>query len=76
MPRDAAPAPWPDLPLPALWPRGGPVRGFGIEHLKHVGWQAYRVESYLNWCGHGPEVIPWPRLDGLAELVPVLGEAS
>jgi hypothetical protein len=25
---------------------------FRVEHLKHVGWEAYRVESYANWCGH------------------------
>jgi hypothetical protein len=54
-----------------------PVRfkGFGVEHLKHVGWEAYRVESYVNWCGHKREVIPVPREDGLAAFVPVLGEA-
>jgi hypothetical protein len=51
-------------------------RGFGVEHLKHVGWQVYRVECYVNWCGHAQEVIPWPRPDGLVEFVPVLGEAS
>ncbi len=51
-------------------------RGFRVEHLKHVGWQAYRVESYVNWCGHGQEVIPFPRADGLVDLVPVLGEAN
>ena len=44
--------------------------------LRHVGWAAYRVESYVNWCGHGQEVIPFPRPDGLVELVPVLGEAT
>ncbi len=50
--------------------------GFRVEHLRHVGWAAYRVESYVNWCGHGQEVIPFPRPDGLVELVPVLGEAT
>ena len=50
--------------------------GFRVEHLRHVGWAAYRVESYVNWCGHGQEVIPIPRPDGLVALVPVLGEAS
>ena len=54
-----------------------PVRfkGFRVEHLKHIGWEAYRVESYVNWCGHAQEVIPWPRPDGLVAFVPVLGEA-
>ena len=36
-------------------------RSFRVEHLQHVGWQAYRVETYVNWCGHGQEVIPFPR---------------
>jgi hypothetical protein len=26
-------------------------RGFRVEHLRHVGWEAYRAESYVNWCG-------------------------
>jgi len=25
------------------------------EHLRHVDGQAYRVESYVNWCGHAQE---------------------
>ena len=50
-------------------------RGFRVEHLKHVGWQAYRVETYVNGCGHGQEVIPFPREDGLVALVPVWGAA-
>ena len=55
-----------------------PVRfkGFRVEHLAHVGCQAYRVERYVNWCGHGQEVIPVPRADGLVAVVPVLGEAN
>jgi hypothetical protein len=55
-----------------------PVRfkGFRVQHLRHVGWEAYRVETYVNWCGHAQEVIPWPREDGLVHFVPVLGEAT
>jgi hypothetical protein len=53
-----------------------PLRFVRVEHLRHVGWHAYRVESYVNWCGHGQEVIPFPRPDSLVELVPVLGEAT
>jgi len=54
-----------------------PVRfeGFRVEHLKHVGWEAYRVESYVNGCGQAPEMILLPRPDGLVAFVPVLGEA-
>jgi hypothetical protein len=29
----------------------------------------------VNWCGHGQEVIPFPRPDGLVAFVPVLEEA-
>jgi hypothetical protein len=47
-----------------------------VEHLKMVGWAPYRVESYVNWCGHGQEVIPFPLPDGSVRFVPVLGEAS
>ena len=55
-----------------------PVRftGFRVEHLRHIGWQAYRVASYVNWCGHTQEVIPVPRADGLVAFVPVLAEAT
>jgi hypothetical protein len=56
---------WPDeqgRPLPTYpYPRPGcgrevPVRfkGLRVEHLRHVGWQAYQVESYVDWAGAGP----------------------
>ena len=51
-------------------------RGFRVEHLRPVGWQAYRVASDVNWCGSGQEAIPIPRADGLAAFGPVLGEAA
>jgi hypothetical protein len=35
-------------------------RGFRVEHLRHVGWRAYRVESYVTWCGHGQGGDPVP----------------
>ncbi len=56
--------------VPPIWPDelGRPLR-------TSAG-RTYRVESYVNWCGHGQEVIPIPRPDGLVALVPVLGEAS
>jgi hypothetical protein len=38
------------------------------EHLKHV--------SYVNWCGHAQEIIPFPLPDGGCQFVPVLGEAQ
>lgn len=39
-------------------------RGFRVEKLKHVCWQTYRVETHVNWCGHGHEIIPLPLPDG------------
>lgn len=68
--------PGPTYPCPRCGCVVGQFLGFRVEHLKPVGWQAYRVESYVNWCGHGQEVIPFPRPDGFVELVPVLGEAT
>ena len=32
------------------------LRNFCVENLRHVGWQGYRVESYVNWCGRRPIV--------------------
>ena len=43
--------------------------------MKHVGWRLFMLARYVNWCGHGQEVIPVPRADGLAALILVLGEA-
>jgi hypothetical protein len=41
--------------------------GFRVKNLKHVGWQLFPAETYVHWCGHGQEVIPVPRADGLVE---------
>jgi hypothetical protein len=32
-------------------------------------------ETYVNWCRHGQEVIPFLLPDGHVTFVPVLGEA-
>ncbi len=55
-----------------------PIRfkGFKAEHLRMNGWRADQVESFVNWCGHGQEVVPWPQRDGTVRLVPVIGEAA
>jgi hypothetical protein len=37
-----------------------------------VGWQLFRAENYVNWCGHAQEVILRPLADGRATFVPVL----
>jgi len=41
-----------------------------------VGWQAYRIERYVNWGGHGQEVIPVPLADGWVTFVPVMAKAN
>ena len=62
-----APPIWPNghgRPLPTRpCPRPGVLAGrapsasaaAASEHLRHVDGQAYRVESYVNWCGHAQE---------------------
>jgi hypothetical protein len=52
------------------------LKGFHAEHLRHVGWRAFHIESYVNWCGHAQEIIPVPQPDGGVLLIPVLGEAT
>jgi hypothetical protein len=54
---------------------GGALPGLPFEHLWHVGWPPYQVESYVNWCEHGQEVIPFPLPDGSVRFVPVPGQA-
>jgi hypothetical protein len=44
-------------------------RGFRAEHLRHVGWQAYRVTSYAKWVRARPGGDPRPRSGWLAQLV-------
>ena len=61
----------------ALGAAGRSPRGSGafrVESLRHVGRQLFRAETYVNWCGHGQEVIPLPPPDGLVALVPVRGK--
>ena len=52
-----------------------PGRGPVWHVAKHVGWQLYRAETYVNWCGHGQEDISVPMADGRVTFVLVLGEA-
>jgi len=84
MPSPMVPPRWPDeqgRQLPTYpCPRcdrevAARFRGFRVAHLRHVGWQAYRIERYVNWCGHAQGVIPFPLPDGRVTFVPVLGEA-
>ena len=41
-----------------------------------AGRQLFMPTWYVNWCGHGQEVVSGPGADGLMALIPVLGEAS
>jgi len=83
---DAAMVPprWPDeqgRPIPTYpCPRCGQevasrFKNFHVEHLRHVGWRIFHATTYVNWCGHGQEVIPLPLPDGRVTFVPVIGEA-
>jgi hypothetical protein len=65
----------PPKPCPKCGANVGPMP-LRVEHLRHIGWQAYRVESYVNRCGHSQEIIPLPLPDGHVTFVPVLGEAT
>ena len=56
--------------------REAPVYRFRLEHLKLIGWRLYSPVEYVNWCGHGQEVVPLPDAGGWARLVPVVGQAS
>src|SRR6267378_188428 len=53
-----------DRPIPTYpCPRCGlevasRFKDFRVENLKHVGRQLFRAATYVNWCGHGPEVSP------------------
>jgi hypothetical protein len=35
-----------------------------VEDVRRVGWQLFTPVSYVEWCGHGQEVIPLPVPDG------------
>jgi hypothetical protein len=73
-----SPPRWPGEPTHDC-PKCGRIVGplhMRTEHLKHVGWQPYQVVSYVNWCGHAQEIIPFPLPDGGCQFVPVPGEAQ
>jgi hypothetical protein len=75
---------WPDeqgRPIPTdPCPRCGlevasRFKDFRVENLKHVGRQLFRIETYVNGCGHEQEVSPLLLAYGRMAFVPVLGEA-
>jgi hypothetical protein len=44
--------------------------------LRHAGYDASKPGSYVNWCGHAQEFVPWPTPEGVFSRVQILGEAS
>ncbi len=42
----------PDVPCPRCGANVGPLR-LRVENLRNLGWCAFQVERYQNWCGHG-----------------------
>ncbi len=72
---DESGRPRPTRPCPRCG-REAPVFRFRVGLLRLIGWQPYQVATFVNWCGHGQEVIPWPAPDGSVRLVPVVGEAT
>jgi len=54
----------------------GDLPGLRVERLKLICRAPCGVESCVNWCGHSQKVIPFPRIDGLVELLPVPGETT
>ncbi len=69
--------PHPDYPCPRCGLEvASRFGGFRVENLRHVvGWQFFMPATYVNWCGHGQEVILLPLPDGRVPFVPVFGEA-
>jgi len=56
-----SPPRWPGEPTHDC-PKCGRIVGplhMRTEHRKHVGWEPYQVVSYVNWCGHAQEIIPF-----------------
>ncbi len=47
-----------------------------VEHLRHLAWEPYMLQSYQIWRGHRQEIIPFPQSDGSVLSIPVLCEAS
>jgi hypothetical protein len=53
-----------------------PIRRYRYEVLRQIGWPPFRVARYVEWCGHGQELIPVPDEGEWVRLVPVIGTAK
>src|SRR5262245_44376647 len=63
---------------PCPWPGCGrevPIRQYRYDTLRQIGWPLFRVARFVNWCGHGQELIPVPDDGEWARLKPVIGTA-
>ena len=61
----------PDTTLPISW-----IRRYRYETLRQIGWPLFRVARYVEWCGHGQELIPVPDEGEWVRLVPIIGTAK
>jgi len=56
-------------------PRG--AAGANVAYaLRQIGWPLFRVARYVEWCGHGQELIPVPDEEEWVRMVPVIGRAK
>ena len=53
-----------------------PIRRYRYETLRQIGWPLYRVVRYVEWCGHGQELIPVPDEREWVRCIPVVGTAK
>ena len=53
-----------------------PVKRRKVEPAPGFRRRPYEVLSFIEWCGHGVEVILVPEGDGWLSEIPVLGEAT
>jgi len=53
-----------------------PICRYRYETLRQIGLPLFRVARYVEWCGHGQELIPVPDEGGWVRMVPVIGTAK
>ena len=49
-----------------------PVRRYRYETLRQIGWPLFRVARYVEWCGHGQELIHVPDEGEWVRMVPII----
>ena len=53
-----------------------PIRRSRYETLRQIGWPLFRVARYVEWCGHGQELMPMPDEGEWVRMVAVIGMAK